>query len=181
MAAAGIVCDRRAGVLAGSASDPRRELHRLLQTACWVGAIPRVAVRHPAFLHHRAEPEGSETIRSWPTRCWPCSRGISKRTASSRWAKSASTTRPTRGRVSSRQIEIARAAGQPVLIHTPHRDKKRGTERTIAVVRALKFPEERVLIDHNTRRRCRSCWQPAAGRGTPSIPTPRWTSCGWRR
>ena len=49
----------------------------------------------------------------------------------------------------SRQIEIARAAGQPVLIHTPHRDKKRGTERTIAVVRALKFPEERVLIDHN--------------------------------
>jgi predicted metal-dependent TIM-barrel fold hydrolase len=48
-----------------------------------------------------------------------------------------------------RQIEIARAAGQPVLIHTPHRDKKRGTLRTIEVVRALKFPEERVLIDHN--------------------------------
>jgi len=49
----------------------------------------------------------------------------------------------------SRQIEIAKAAGQPVLIHTPHRDKKRGTIRTIEVVRALKFPEERVLIDHN--------------------------------
>jgi predicted metal-dependent TIM-barrel fold hydrolase len=48
-----------------------------------------------------------------------------------------------------RQIEIAKAAGQPVLIHTPHRDKKRGTIRTIEVVRALKFPEERVLIDHN--------------------------------
>jgi hypothetical protein len=48
-----------------------------------------------------------------------------------------------------RQIEIARAAGQPILIHTPHRDKKRGTVRTIEVVRALKFPEERVLIDHN--------------------------------
>lgn len=48
-----------------------------------------------------------------------------------------------------RQIEIARAAGQPILIHTPHRDKKRGTVRSIEVVRACKFPEERVLIDHN--------------------------------
>ncbi|MCA9525996.1 MAG: hydrolase TatD, partial [Myxococcales bacterium] len=34
-------------------------------------------------------------------------------------------------------------------IHTPHRDKKRGTERTLAVVRASGFPEERVLVDHN--------------------------------
>lgn len=48
-----------------------------------------------------------------------------------------------------RQIELAREYDLPVLIHTPHRDKKRGTERTIALVRELKFPEERVLIDHN--------------------------------
>jgi predicted metal-dependent TIM-barrel fold hydrolase len=34
-------------------------------------------------------------------------------------------------------------------VHTPHRDKKRGTERSIALVRELGFPEERVLIDHN--------------------------------
>jgi predicted metal-dependent TIM-barrel fold hydrolase len=34
-------------------------------------------------------------------------------------------------------------------VHTPHRDKKRGTERTIALIRELRFPEERVLIDHN--------------------------------
>ena len=38
----------------------------------------------------------------------------------------------------------------PVLIHTPHRDKKRGTERSLAMVREQGFPEERVLIDHNT-------------------------------
>ena len=37
----------------------------------------------------------------------------------------------------------------PVLIHTPHRDKKRGTERSLALVRDHGFPEERVLIDHN--------------------------------
>ncbi len=49
-----------------------------------------------------------------------------------------------------RQFEIAREFGLPVLVHTPHRDKKQGTIRTIEVIRKLGFPEERVLIDHNT-------------------------------
>ena len=48
-----------------------------------------------------------------------------------------------------RQIELAAEFSLPVLIHTPHRDKKRGTLRTIEVVRKVGFPEERVLIDHN--------------------------------
>lgn len=48
-----------------------------------------------------------------------------------------------------RQIELARTFNLPVLIHTPHRDKKQGTIRSIELVRSLKFPEERVLIDHN--------------------------------
>ncbi len=48
-----------------------------------------------------------------------------------------------------RQLELAREFDLPVLIHTPHRDKKRGTIRTIDVVRRVGFPEERILIDHN--------------------------------
>jgi predicted metal-dependent TIM-barrel fold hydrolase len=48
-----------------------------------------------------------------------------------------------------RQIEMAREFDLPILIHTPHRDKKRGTERTIALVQRLNFPVERTLIDHN--------------------------------
>jgi predicted metal-dependent TIM-barrel fold hydrolase len=48
-----------------------------------------------------------------------------------------------------RQIELAREFSLPILIHTPHRDKKQGTIRSIALVRSLAFPEERVLIDHN--------------------------------
>jgi len=48
-----------------------------------------------------------------------------------------------------KQLELAREFDLPVLIHTPHRDKKRGTIRSIETVRAAKFPEERVLIDHN--------------------------------
>ena len=48
-----------------------------------------------------------------------------------------------------RQVELAREHDLPVLVHTPHRDKKQGTVRTIALIRRLAFPEERVLIDHN--------------------------------
>jgi predicted metal-dependent TIM-barrel fold hydrolase len=47
------------------------------------------------------------------------------------------------------QLELARAHKLPVLIHTPHRDKQRGTERTIALLRELQFPPELALIDHN--------------------------------
>jgi predicted metal-dependent TIM-barrel fold hydrolase len=47
------------------------------------------------------------------------------------------------------QLELAKTFDLPVLVHTPHRDKKRGTERTLALVKEHGFPEERVLIDHN--------------------------------
>jgi len=56
---------------------------------------------------------------------------------------------PEEERVFARQLELARAHDLPVLVHTPHRDKKRGTERSIALVRDAGFPEGRVLIDHN--------------------------------
>jgi predicted metal-dependent TIM-barrel fold hydrolase len=56
---------------------------------------------------------------------------------------------PVEEEMFSRQIELAAQYGLPVLIHTPHRDKKRGTERSLALVRECKFPEELVLIDHN--------------------------------
>ena len=56
---------------------------------------------------------------------------------------------PAEDDVFARQLELARAHALPVLVHTPHRDKKRGTERSIALVREARFPEERVLIDHN--------------------------------
>jgi predicted metal-dependent TIM-barrel fold hydrolase len=48
------------------------------------------------------------------------------------------------------QLELALRFDLPALVHTPHRDKKRGTERSLALVRDVGFPEERVLIDHNT-------------------------------
>jgi predicted metal-dependent TIM-barrel fold hydrolase len=48
-----------------------------------------------------------------------------------------------------RQLELAREHRLPVLVHTPHRDKKQGTIRTIGLIRSVGFPEERMLIDHN--------------------------------
>jgi uncharacterized protein len=48
-----------------------------------------------------------------------------------------------------RQIELAREYGLPVLIHTPHRDKLRGTERTLALIAEMRFPPELTLVDHN--------------------------------
>jgi len=48
------------------------------------------------------------------------------------------------------QLELAKQFDLPALIHTPHRDKKRGTERSLALARESGLAPERVLIDHNT-------------------------------
>jgi uncharacterized protein len=48
------------------------------------------------------------------------------------------------------QLALAREFLLPVLIHTPHRDKLRGTERSLALLRETGFPPELTLVDHNT-------------------------------
>jgi uncharacterized protein len=48
------------------------------------------------------------------------------------------------------QMDLAREYSLPILIHTPHRDKKRGTERTLALVKEVGFPPALTLVDHNT-------------------------------
>jgi uncharacterized protein len=56
---------------------------------------------------------------------------------------------PNEEKIFGQQIQLAKDMNLPVLIHTPHRDKKRGTERTIALLRDIGFPEGMALIDHN--------------------------------
>jgi hypothetical protein len=61
------------------------------------------------------------------------------------------------------QILLAKDTSLPILIHTPHRDKKRGTERTIALVRDCGVAPEMTLIDHNNEETLPSvldsgCW-----------------------
>jgi uncharacterized protein len=47
------------------------------------------------------------------------------------------------------QLQLAIEFDLPVLVHTPHRDKLAGTQRTIDVVRESGLAPEHVLIDHN--------------------------------
>ncbi len=61
------------------------------------------------------------------------------------------------------QIELAKQLGLPVLVHTPHRDKKKGFERCIAIVKASGLPMERVLLDHGNEETIKitrdlGCW-----------------------
>jgi predicted metal-dependent TIM-barrel fold hydrolase len=46
------------------------------------------------------------------------------------------------------QLALAAAHDLPALVHTPHRDKARGTERTLAVVKESGLDPGRVLVDH---------------------------------
>lgn len=48
-----------------------------------------------------------------------------------------------------RQLELAKELGLPVMIHTPHRDKKKGTLRSMDVVREHGLDPSWVVIDHN--------------------------------
>ena len=47
------------------------------------------------------------------------------------------------------QLELAKEVELPVMIHTPHRDKKRGTLRSMDVVEEHGLAPSRVVIDHN--------------------------------
>jgi uncharacterized protein len=47
------------------------------------------------------------------------------------------------------QIELAKELELPIMIHTPHRDKKRGTTRTMDVLTEHGFDPRRCVIDHN--------------------------------
>jgi len=61
------------------------------------------------------------------------------------------------------QLELAKRHDLPVLVHTPHRDKRKGFERCIALVRDCAFPMERVLLDHGNEETIKitrdlGCW-----------------------
>jgi hypothetical protein len=47
-----------------------------------------------------------------------------------------------------RQLELARELDLPVVVHTPHRDKQRGTMRSLAIIAEHGLPPAQVIIDH---------------------------------
>ncbi|MCA9269961.1 MAG: TatD family hydrolase [Planctomycetales bacterium] len=53
------------------------------------------------------------------------------------------------------QLELAKEHDMLVLIHTPHRDKKRGTYRSMDVIEEHGLDPTKVVIDHNNEETCR--------------------------
>ncbi len=47
------------------------------------------------------------------------------------------------------QLELAKEAGLPVQVHTPHRDKKKGTQRSMDIAIEHGLDPYKVIIDHN--------------------------------
>ncbi len=47
------------------------------------------------------------------------------------------------------QLELAKELDLPVMIHTPHRDKKRGTSRSMDVCEEHGMDPSKVVVDHN--------------------------------
>lgn len=53
------------------------------------------------------------------------------------------------------QIRLAQEFDLPIMIHTPHRDKKQGTQRTMDVLEECGFDPARCVIDHNNEETVR--------------------------
>jgi len=53
-------------------------------------------------------------------------------------------------RILIRQLEIAVERDMPLLIHSPHREKRRGTVRNLEILRDMNVNPDKVLYDHNT-------------------------------
>lgn len=53
------------------------------------------------------------------------------------------------------QLELAKETDMPVMIHTPHRDKKRGTTLSMDICLEHGLPPSKVVIDHNNEETCK--------------------------
>lgn len=62
---------------------------------------------------------------------------------------------PAEDKVFRRQLELAKRLDLPVMIHTPHRDKKRGTIRSMEVCLEHGLPPSQVIVDHNNEETVR--------------------------
>lgn len=52
------------------------------------------------------------------------------------------------------QLELAKELNLPVMIHTPHRDKKAGTSRSMDVCLEHGLKPSQVIVDHNNEETC---------------------------
>ena len=61
------------------------------------------------------------------------------------------------------QLELAEKLQLPVIIHTPHNEKLRGTQRIVDIIKEMNVTQHRIVIDHNTEEtidtsKTTECW-----------------------
>jgi hypothetical protein len=64
---------------------------------------------------------------------------------------------PAEDKVYRAQLELAKELNLPVMIHTPHRDKKRGTSRSMDVAIEHGLKPSSVVVDHNNEETVKEC------------------------
>jgi predicted metal-dependent TIM-barrel fold hydrolase len=56
---------------------------------------------------------------------------------------------PAEERAYAAQVQLAKEQGMVVMVHSPHRDKKRGILRSLEIAAEIGFPMRRLVVDHN--------------------------------
>lgn len=74
------------------------------------------------------------------------------------------------------QIQLAVKLGLPIMVHTPHRDKHRGTIRSMDVLRDHGVAPETVVIDHSTEETTREVLDRGYWAGHTVYPQTKLTS-----
>ena len=77
------------------------------------------------------------------------------------------------------QLELAKELELPVMIHTPHRDKKRGTTRSMDVCEEHGMDPSMIVVDHNNEETVRECSIAATGLLFRSTLPLKWATPVW--
>ena len=183
MAAAGIVAVIEPAFWLGQPRTNVGTLHRLPVEPGRLGALPRLAVRHPPLLHHRAQQQGSQQRgagRAGDGRAAALPR--QGRRGGGRRDRLRRPDRRPRTSTTARSSQLAKELDMLVQVHTPHRDKKRGTIAQHGR-RARDGPRARPRGHRPQQRgdRARRCSTAASGPPSRSIRRPRWATSAWWR
>ena len=159
-------------------------VHRLLRRADRLGAVPRRAVRHPPPLHDRAQPQGGQRPAAAREVLDVLPRYLAKDGVVAVGEVGYDSMTPEED-----EAFAAPAASWPLDHDLPvagaHPAPGQARRHPAHPRRGRASPAStpgRVLVDHlNEMTVAAGRRTPAAGWGSPSTRTPRWTSSGWSR